>query len=90
MNKSELIAVLAAKSEMPATKVKLVIDAFVETVTERMVAREEVAISDLGIFKTKDRAERQGRNPQTGDPMTIAATTVASFQVSAALKRAVK
>jgi DNA-binding protein HU-beta len=90
MTKSELIAAMSAKTDLPKTKISAVIDALVATVTESLIVGNEVAINGLGTFKVKLRAEREGRNPATGDAITIAACTVASFQVSATLKKAVK
>jgi DNA-binding protein HU-beta len=90
MTKNELITALAAQTDLPKTKVSLVIAALVDSVTESLIAGDEVVINGLGTFKVKYRAERKGRNPATGAEITIDACTVASFQVSATLKKAVK
>jgi nucleoid DNA-binding protein len=90
MTKNELIAALATQTELPKTKVSVVIDALVDTVTAKLIEGDEVVINGLGTFKVKERAERNGRNPATGEAIVIQACNVASFQVSATLKKAVK
>ena len=65
-------------------------NAFVDGVTEALVAGDKVVLVGFGSFETKKRAARKGKNPQTGAIIDIPATTVPSFKVGKALKDAVK
>jgi len=90
MNKSELIDAMAAKSGLSKKDAGAALDAFTQTVTEALAAKDNVALIGFGTFSTSQRAAREGRNPATGKTMTIAASTVAKFKVGAKLKEAVK
>ena len=61
----------------------------IEVLTEALVAKEKVTLVGFGTFETKERKERQGINPITKQPITIAAATVPSFSAGKALKDAV-
>lgn len=89
MNKSELIEAVAEQADLPKTSVSKVLDAFLETVSATLASGEEIALVGFGTFTVKDRPERQGRNPATGQPMTIAAARVPSFRPGKALKETV-
>lgn len=89
MNKSELIAVMAEKSEMSKSAAGRVLDAFIATVTEELVAEGNISLVGFGAFKVNKRAARQGRNPQTGAQIEIAAANVPVFKAGANLKEAV-
>lgn len=82
MNKSELIKAVAESTGLPQAKVKGVIDDALGKITSAVARGERVALSDFGIFTAALRAERQGRNPATGAPMTIAAHRVVKFKAS--------
>ncbi len=90
MNKSELIAKIAEKSELTKKDAEKALNAFVESVTEGLIAGEKVVLVGFGSFETKKRAARKGKNPQTGAIIDIPASTVPSFKVGKALKDAVK
>lgn len=90
MNKSELVQALAAATETSQVAASKNLDAFVRIVTEELARGGEVAIAGFGSFKKAERAERPGRNPQTGEPMTIAASTSVRFAPASALKAALK
>ena len=89
MNKSELIEAVAEHADLPKTSVSKVLDGVLETVSATLAAGEEIALVGFGTFTVKDRPERQGRNPATGQPMTIAAARVPSFRAGKALKETV-
>ena len=89
MNKSGLISSVAEKAEITKKDAEKVVGAMLETITEAMASGEEVQLVGFGTFKTSARSERKGRNPQTGDEITIAATTVPAFKAGKALKEAV-
>ncbi|MBR2404781.1 MAG: HU family DNA-binding protein [Clostridia bacterium] len=90
MNKSELIAKIAEKSELSKKDAEKALNAFVDSVTDALVAGDKVVLVGFGSFETKKRAARKGKNPQTGAEIDIPATTVPAFKVGKALKEAVK
>ena len=90
MNKSELIAIIAEKSELSKKDAEKALNAFVDSVTDALVAGDKVVLVGFGSFETKKRAARKGKNPQTGAEINIPATTVPAFKVGKALKDAVK
>ena len=65
------------------------VDAVIETMIERLVAGEAVGISGFGVFETRDKEPRMGRNPKTGAPLPILARRVAVFRPSDLLKAGV-
>ena len=89
MNKSELIAKIAEKSELTKKDAEQALNAFVESVTEGLIAGEKVVLVGFGSFETKKRAARKGKNPQTGAKIKIAAATVPAFKAGKALKEKV-
>lgn len=89
MNKSELVEAVAEYADLPKTSVSKVLDGILETVSVTLANGEEIALVGFGTFTVKDRPERQGRNPATGQPMTIAAARVPSFRPGKALKETV-
>ncbi|MBE6905663.1 HU family DNA-binding protein [Marasmitruncus massiliensis] len=89
MTKAELIAAVAEKSELSKKDSEKAVVAVVDAITEALVAGEKVALVGFGTFETKTRNERQGINPITKEPMTIAAATVPAFKAGKALKDAV-
>jgi DNA-binding protein HU-beta len=89
MNKTELAQALATATEQSQAAASRSLDAFVKIVSEQLANGGEVVIPGFGSFKRAERAERSGRNPQTGEAMTIAASTTVKFVPGAALKAAV-
>ena len=89
MNKSELVQSLAAATEQSQAAASRSLDALIRIVSEELAKGGEVVIPGFGSFKRADRAERSGRNPQTGEAMTIAASTTVKFVPGASLKAAV-
>ena len=90
MNKSELIAKIAEKSELSKKDAEKALNAFVDSVTDALVAGDKVVLVGFGSFETKKRAARKGKNPQTGAVINIPAATVPAFKVGKGLKDAVK
>jgi DNA-binding protein HU-beta len=90
MNKAELIETMSIKCGLTKKDTGAALEAFMETVTETLSKKDSVALIGFGTFSTTERAAREGRNPSTGEPMTIAASTQAKFKVGAKLKEAVK
>lgn len=89
MNKSELIAAIAAKSEISKTDAQKALNAFIEIVTEQLSQRESVQIIGFGNFEVVEYSARTGRNPQTGKPLQIPGGLRAKFAPGAQLKKAV-
>ena len=90
MTKKELVSALAEKTEETKVKAAGMLDALIEVISETLSNGEEVAIAGLGKFEVRERAAREGRNPQTGEAITIAASKVPAFKASKTLKDAVK
>jgi len=90
MNKVELIGAVASKSEISKKDVEKVINAFTNVVADALVDGDKVQLVGFGTFEVVKRAERQGRNPATGEAMTIAASQSPKFKAGKALKDAVK
>jgi DNA-binding protein HU-beta len=86
MNKTELIAAAAERTGMGKKDVERVINAAIGTITTELKEGRKVQLTGFGIFETKHRAARVGRNPATKEPMEIAATNIPSFKPAKALK----
>ena len=86
MKKKELIERIAEEAGVPKSEAQ---KHFEEVVTEALKAGEEVQITGFGKFSVKERKAREGRNPQTGQKMKIAAQKVPSFSAGNVLKEAV-
>ena len=89
MNKTELIAAAAEKSGLSKKDTESALNAILEAVTEELTAGGKVAIVGFGSFDVKQRDERTGRNPATGEAITIAASRTPVFKPGKALKDAV-
>lgn len=89
MNKTELIAIMAEKSEISKKDAEKALTAFTNVVADTLVDGYKVAITGFGTFEVVERAERQGRNPATGETITIAASKSTKFKAGKALKDAV-
>ena len=89
MNKTELVAAIAEKAGITKDAAKKAVDAFTVTVTETIASGEDVALVGFGTFTVAERAEREGKNPATGEKITIAASKSPKFKAGKALKDAV-
>ena len=89
MNKSELVAKVAEKAGVAKKDAEKSVNAVLESISETLASGEEVQLVGFGTFKVRERAERKGRNPQTGEEITIAATKVPVFRAGKSLKEAV-
>ena len=89
MNKSELIDKVAASADIPKAVAGRALDAVIESITGALQEGESVVLVGFGTFSVKDRAARIGRNPQTGNPIEIAAAKIPGFKAGKALKDAV-
>ncbi|MDB6062267.1 MAG: DNA-binding protein [Verrucomicrobiaceae bacterium] len=89
MNKTELIEAIAASADLPKAAAGRALDAVVDAITSALKNNDQVVLVGFGTFAVKDRAARTGRNPQTGNPIEIAAAKIPSFRPGKALKDAV-
>ena len=89
-NKQELIAKVAESANLTKKDAEKAVNAVFASVSEFLAKGEKVQLIGFGTFETRERAAREGRNPQTGDSIKIAATTVPAFKAGKALKDAVK
>lgn len=89
MNKSELIEVIADKADISKASAGRALDAALDGITAALKGGDQVALVGFGTFAVKERSERQGRNPQTGETMVISASRNPSFKPGKALKDAV-
>ena len=86
MNKTDLIAAAAEKSGISKKDAERVVNALLDTVTASLVKGEKVQLSGFGIFETKEREARIGRNPRTKEQVQVPATRTPTFKPSKLLK----
>ena len=89
MNKSELVDAIASGADISKASAGRALDSMVNAVTESLTKGNPVALVGFGTFSVKDRAARQGRNPQTGATIQIPAARVPGFKAGKGLKDAV-
>ena len=90
MTKVELIASVAAEAGMSKKDAEKAVNAALAAITEELKNGGKVSLVGVGTFEVRERPERQGRNPQTKEPMTIAASKLPAFKAGKALKDAVQ
>ncbi|PEU49930.1 DNA-binding protein [Priestia megaterium] len=90
MKKAELIDAVATKSELTKQDSKKAVDALFETISNTLAKEEKIQLIGFGTFEVRERAARTGRNPQTGEEMTIPASKVPAFKPGKELKATVK
>ena len=86
MNKTELVAAIADEAGLSKKDAEKALKAFTDVVTEELKKGEKVQLVGFGTFEVSERAARQGRNPQTGAAMKIAASKAPKFKAGKALK----
>ncbi len=89
MNKSELIDAMAADAGISKVAAKAALESFTDNVTKSLKKGNKVALVGWGTFSVSKRAARNGRNPQTGKTIQIAAKNVAKFKAGSGLSKAV-
>lgn len=89
MNKSELIAAIAAKTGETKKSAEANLNAFTDTVAEALVRGEKVQLVGFGAFETRKKAARKGRNPRTKEEIKIPASKAPAFKAGKALKQLV-
>lgn len=89
MNKKDLINSIAADAEVNKVEAERMLEAMMKSVTRALSQGDSVTLVGFGTFDISHRKARKGVNPQTGEPMEIPATKVATFRAGKALKDAV-
>lgn len=89
MNKSELIEATAKAADISKAAADRALSAMIDAVVKSVAKGDTVTLVGFGTFKSAKRAARTGKNPKTGEPLKIAATTVPKFSAGAGFKAAV-
>ena len=90
MNKSELIEQVASKADVGKKEAEAAVNAVTDTIKETLQRGGDVSITGFGKFSVAERSARQGRNPQTGETIQIAASKAPKFSAGAEFKKALK
>ena len=86
MNKTELVAAVAEQAGLSKKDAEAAVKAFTDVVAEALKAGDKIQLVGFGTFEVSERAAREGRNPRTGETMTIAASKTPKFKPGKALK----
>jgi DNA-binding protein HU-beta len=86
VNKSELVEAIAAEAEIDKSAAEQALKATLDVITDAVASGEKVTVPGFGTFERRDRAAREGRNPQTGDTIKIAKTKVPAFKPGSSFK----
>ena len=86
MNKTELVAAIVEKTVLSKKDAEMAVKAFTEVVADELKKGEKIQLVGFGTFEVADRPAREGRNPKTGETMTIAASKTPKFKAGKALK----
>jgi DNA-binding protein HU-beta len=89
MRKSDLVKAVAKEVDQPESQVSNIVNATFDAIESALSSGDEVTITGFGTFRISERAAREGRNPQSGEKMTIPARKSPSFKPGSQLKRAV-
>ena len=89
MTKFELIELMASEAGISKVAAGRALDAFMKGISNALVAGESTTLVGFGTFSVSNRSERPGRNPKTGEPLTIAASKTVKFKAGIPLKAAV-
>ena len=86
MTKVELIAAVAEKANLTKKDAEAAVNGALDVITESLKGGDKVTLVGFGTFEVRERPERKGRNPQTGEAMEIAASRIPAFKAGKALK----
>ena len=89
MNKAELVKAMATSAGLSQVAAEKALNGFMDAVKKSLKKGKSVTLVGFGTFSVKDRAARTGRNPQTGEPIQIAAANIPAFKAGKTLKDAV-
>ena len=90
MSKADLVNVVVSKTEVKKKDVELVVNAALDAIVDALKAGDKVQLIGFGTFEVKDTAAREGRNPKTGEAITIPAGKKPAFSPSEAMKDAIE
>lgn len=90
MTKTEMIVELAERTDLSKVDAEKVLKAFIETVEDTLAKGEKIQLTGFGTFEVIERAAREGRNPKTGESMSIPETKSPKFKPGKSLKDLVK
>ncbi|MEE8056984.1 MAG: HU family DNA-binding protein [Pseudomonadales bacterium] len=86
MRKPDLVAKIADQADIPLNKATDALSAILDEITNALSRKESVTLIGFGTFETRHRNARMGKNPQTGEPIQIAASNTVGFKPGKALK----
>lgn len=89
MNKSEIVAVVADELDVTRKDAERTVDKIFELITQALEDGDKVVISGFGSFEVRERAQREGKDPRTGETITIPAQKTPAFKAGKSLKDAV-
>lgn len=89
MNKTELVAAIAEKTQLTKKDSEMALKAFVNVVSEQLKKGEKIQLVGFGTFDVSNRAARTGKNPQTGAEISIPASKAPKFKAGKALKETI-
>lgn len=90
MNRTELISIIAEKTEITKKDIEEILDLFSSTVADTLGKGEKVVVTGFGTFEVRERVGRTGRNPRTGETLTIPPLKTPAFKAGKSLKEAVR
>ena len=90
MTKAELVAKIAGGGGITRTQAEKAVDGFVSAITDALSSGEKVTLVGFGTFSVGDRSQREGRNPRTGEKITIAASKLVKFKPGKSLSEKIK
>jgi DNA-binding protein HU-beta len=90
MTKSDFVERVASQSGLSKKDAGAAVDAVIKSIEDALKSGEDVSFTGFGKFHVAERGSRKGRNPRTGETMTIAASRVPRFTAGSGLKKAVK
>ena len=89
MNKTELAAAVAAKAEFSKKDAEKAVNAIIDSIAEALESGDKVQLVGFGTFEVRQREAREGKNPRTGEEITIPASKAPAFKAGKALKDSV-
>ncbi len=89
MHKTDLVNEIARRANLTKTEAGEAVNALFDTITDALAREESVSVLGFGSFVVRERGARQGKNPRTGEPLTIPASKTAAFKPGKALKERV-
>lgn len=89
MNKTEFINAFAAKEGLEKKKAEKLVNSLFDCIGDTLAGGDKLQVVGFGTFEVRERPEKQGRNPKTGEAITIPASTVPAFKAGKALKEKV-